>query len=77
MTDRKVEVGDPDTLGLSGNINPRVWFEDSPAPGQEPGWYLYYLDDSGDVAKKSLGGDPCDVDWARKQAEIALAPETG
>ena len=76
MTDRKVEVGDPDTLGLSGNTNPRVWFEDSPPPGQEPGWYLYYLDEAGEVAKKSLGGDPCDVDWARKQAEIALAPET-
>ena len=77
MTDRKVEVGDPDTLGLSGNTNPRVWFEHSPPPGQEPGWYLYYLDDAGEVTKKCLGGDPCDVDWAREQAEIALAPETG
>ena len=77
MADRKVEVGDSDTLGLSGNTNPRVWFEHSPPPGQEPGWYLYYLDDSGEVGTKSFGGDPRDVDWARKQAEIALAPETG
>ena len=77
MTDRKVEVGDSDTLGLSGNTNPRVWFEHSPPPGEEPGWHLYYLEDSGEVGTKSFGGDPRDVDGARKQAGISLAPETG
>ena len=76
MTDRKVEVGDPHTL-VCPEHEPKGVVRGQSGAGQEPGWYLYHLNDSGDVAKKSLGGDPCDVDSARKQAEIALAPETG